>query len=86
MAQNSASPRPTFASQDALGPCVMELCVAGISAVLEPCTTASATAAFGGLLGRTALGTPVAAAYCGSTRRRSYFCGHAGVNITHKRY
>ena len=40
---------------------MIQLCVAGISALLEPSTAASATAAFAGLVGG-ALGTTVAAA------------------------
>ena len=38
------SRQPTFASLDALEPCMTKVIVAGISAVLEPSTAASATA------------------------------------------
>ena len=47
----------TSASLNALGPCMLELRVGDISTVLEPSTTTSATAAFAGFRGRTALGT-----------------------------
>ena len=46
----------TFAGLDALVPCVIKLRVAGISTVLEPTTSASATRAFAGFVGG-ALGT-----------------------------
>ena len=47
----------TFAGLNTLGPCVIELWVSDISTVLEPSPTASATAAFTGVLGSPALGT-----------------------------
>ena len=46
----------TFASLNALDPCMISICVASISTVLEPSTTASATAALTGFLDSTALG------------------------------
>ena len=46
MTQNLASLQPTCTSLDALGPCVIELHVADISAFLKPSTTTSAAAAF----------------------------------------
>ena len=54
--QNSAYQQPTFASLNALGPCVVKLCVACISTVLEPSTAASTTAAFAKFLRSTTLG------------------------------
>ena len=54
--QNLASQKLTFARLDAFRPCVIKLVVADISAVLEPSTTASATAKFAGFLCSTALG------------------------------
>ena len=53
---------------------MIQLCVAGISALLEPSTAASATAAFAGLVGG-ALDTPTATAHRGQTRHRGCFCG-----------
>ena len=44
-------PKLTFAGLDPIGPCVIELCVTDISAVLEPSTAVSATAEFAGLAG-----------------------------------
>ena len=55
LGQNSDSPQLTFASLDALGPCMIKLRVAGISAVLEPSTAASAAAEYAGFLGSPAL-------------------------------
>ena len=55
--QNSASPEPTWAGLDTLGPCIFKLCVASISTILEPSTVPSATGAFTGFLGSTALET-----------------------------
>ena len=49
--------RKAFASLDALGPCMIKLCVADISTVLEPSTTTSTTAAFPGFLSGAALWT-----------------------------
>ena len=49
-------PQPTCASLKALGPGMIELCVAAISTVLEPSATASATAEFERFLGGAALG------------------------------
>ena len=46
-----------FACPNALDPCMIEVCVAGISAVLEPSTAASATTEFAGFLDNAALGT-----------------------------
>ena len=46
----------TFAGLDALVPCVIKLRVAGISAVLEPTASATATRGFAGFVGG-ALGT-----------------------------
>ena len=46
----------TCTSLDALGPCVIKLCVADISAFLEPSTAGSATAEFARFLGGAALG------------------------------
>ena len=48
----------TFASADALDPRMIKLCVAVISAVLEPSTAASTTAAFPVPFGSAALETP----------------------------
>ena len=55
MSQNPASPPPTFAGLDALGPCMVEFGVTGISTGLKPITAASATAKFAGFLGSTAV-------------------------------
>ena len=55
----------TFASLDALRPCVLKLCVTTIATLLEPSTTASTTAEFTGFLGGAALGTAAAAAQDG---------------------
>ena len=83
MSQDSDSKKLTFAGLNALNPCVIEVCVAGISAVLEPSTAASATTEFAGFLDAAALGTRVAAylaAYRGHAgRRRGCFCGHVHV-------
>ena len=65
----------TFAGLNALDPCMIEVCVAGISAVLEPSTAASATTAFAGFLDSAALGTPFGAGQ-GCTRCRGRFCGN----------
>ena len=62
-----------FASLDALGPCMIKLSLASISAVLEPSTTASATAKFAGFLSTPAFRAGVPSCY----RRRRYSCGHA---------
>ena len=56
-----------------------KVCVASISTLLEPSTTASATAACARFLDSTALGTP-AAAYRGHTCCRGGFCGNANIN------
>ena len=45
----------TFASPDALGPCMSECCVTGMSTVLEPITATGTTATFARLLERAAL-------------------------------
>ena len=58
---------------------MIELCVAGISAVLEPSTTTRATAEFSGFFCRTTLGTN--AAYR-RTCDRGCFCVNAGGTIT----
>ena len=71
--------KKTFASMDALRPCMTKLCVAGISTILEPSASASATAAFAGL-GDTAFGAPTAS-YRGCTRCRGLFCARWGVDI-----
>ena len=46
----------TVTSLDAFPPCVIKIRVAGISTLVEPSTTASATTEFTGFLGSTALG------------------------------
>ena len=56
MAQNPADRRPTLTSLDALSPCVIKLCVADISTVLEPSSTTSTTARYAGLLDHTTRG------------------------------
>ena len=81
--QNPVFTRPTFAGLDALGPCVIELRVASIPAIIEPGAVASTATAFAGFLGSTALRT-VAAAYRGHTSSRGYFCGHVSVYIMQK--
>ena len=53
MAQNSVSSLPTFASLNALGPCMIKLGIASIATVLEPSPTTSATATFARFLGNT---------------------------------
>ena len=50
-----------FACLNALGPCMINRRVAGISTVLEPSTAASATTEFAGFLDTATLGTRVAA-------------------------
>ena len=62
MAHKSVSLQPTFARLNALGPCMIKLCITSISTVLEPSTTTSATATFAKFLGNTAPGTHSAAA------------------------
>ena len=62
MAQKLVS-RRTFAGLDALGPCMIKVCVRSISAVLEPSATTSATAAFARFLANSALGAPVTTAH-----------------------
>ena len=56
-----------FAGLDSLSPCMIELGVAGIPAVLEPGGAASATAEFAGFLASATLG-----AYRIDTWRRRY--------------
>ena len=68
-----------FAGLDALDPCMIKGSVAGISTVLEPSTTASATTEFAGFLDTAALGTPFTSAYGGCSRRRGCFCGNVHV-------
>ena len=68
----------TFAGLYALDPCVIEVCVPGISTLLEPSTAASATAEFAGFLDSRARGAPAPAACRGEThvpRRRDSICG-----------
>ena len=69
----------TLASSDTLDPCVIKRWVPRISAVLEPSTAASATAAFAKFKGGT---TPGTAPYGGHTRRRRSFCENMGVIVT----
>ena len=59
---------------------MIEVCVAGISALVEPSTAASATTGFAGFLDRAALGTTLAA-YGGLRCHRGYFCRHGDVTI-----
>ena len=56
MSQDSDSKKLTFAGLNALDPCMIKVCVTGISAVLEPSTAASATTEFAGFLDNAALG------------------------------
>ena len=49
------APRHTCASLNTIAPCVVELSVAGFSAVLEPSAALSATATFPRFCGNTAL-------------------------------
>ena len=56
MSQDSNSKKLTFAGLYPLDPCMIEVCVAGISAVLEPSTAISATTEFAGFLDAAALG------------------------------
>ena len=83
MSQDSDSKKLTFAGLYPIDPCMIEVCVAGTSAVLEPSTAASATTEFAGFLDAAALGTRVVAylaAYRGHAgRRRGRFCGHVHV-------
>ena len=60
---NPASAQPTFASLDTLHPCMIKLCIAGISTIIEPSTTADATATLARFLDNAALGAAVAAMY-----------------------
>ena len=53
--QNSTFPQRTFASLDALGPCMIKFAVAGISALLEPSAAANTTATFASLFGSATL-------------------------------
>ncbi len=55
MWRDSDYPGLTLAGPDALGPCMIRVRVVGISTLLEPSTTASATTDFTGLLHDTAL-------------------------------
>ena len=59
----------TSARLDALGPCVIKLCVAEVSAFLEPRTAGSTTAEFAGFIGTATLATPFVADYGGNPRR-----------------
>ena len=61
MSQDSHSRELTFTGLNPLDPSMIEVCVTGISTVLEPSTAASATAAFTGFLDSAALGTAFAA-------------------------
>ena len=63
MLQKSVSPQVTLASLDALSPCMIELVVAGISAVLKPSTPTSAAAKFTGFPASTTNWTHIAATY-----------------------
>ena len=56
-------PKPTFASLDALSPCMTELRVVGVPTLAEPSTAASATAERTGFSGRATLGAH-GAIYC----------------------
>ena len=78
--------RKIFADLNALGPCVIKLCVTVISAVLEPSTAASTTAAFAGFLASAALGTAVGACYRELPRHRRCFCGEVQAFKLYKRY
>ena len=70
----------TFAGPNALNPCMIKVCVAGISTLVEPSTAASAATEFAGFLNSAAVGTTLPA-YRGCTRCRRCFCGHAGVTM-----
>ena len=59
---------------------MIKFCVAGISALLEPGTAASATTEFAEFLDRATLGASVAA-HRGCTCPCRGFCGDAGVMI-----
>ena len=57
MVQNSVSVSLTFfAGLDALGPCMIKLCVASISTFLEPSTATNATAVLTRFLGSATVG------------------------------
>ena len=81
MTQNPAARTPTLTSLDALSPCMIKLCVADISTVLEPTTAASATATFTGFLDNATLATAVFGA---NTPCCGYFCDDKVVRITRK--
>ena len=53
---NAASARPTFASLDALEPCMFKLFVPCMPAILEPSTAASTAASFTRFVGSSTLG------------------------------
>ena len=80
MAQNSASLQLTFASLDAFGPCMNKLRVVGVSTLVEPSTTAGATAECSGFADSTTLGTRIATDYPQLTRLHRSFCGNVGDN------
>ena len=68
------SPQSTFASLDALDPCVFGVWVTCIAAVFEPSAVWSATAAFAGSIDTATFGAPCTAAYRGCTRRYRHSC------------
>ena len=61
---------------------MLKLCVADISAFLEPSTTASTTTEFPGFLDSAALRAPAAGAYREYTLVRGYFCRDSDVSMT----
>ena len=77
--------RELIASLDALGPCVIKLHGADISAFLEPSTAMGATAVFAGFLNNTALVTPAVAAYNGSKRCCRCFYQATRIHTCQKR-
>ena len=79
--QNFAFQQLTFASVNALVPCVIKLRIGDISALFEPSTTASTAAIFAGLVGST-LGTHATTVQPGYSRRHGCFCGEYGRGKT----
>ena len=68
---------------DALGPAMIKILIFGISTLLEPSTTASATAAFAGFFDNATLGA-VGAHFRGKMRCLEWFYRNTSMRITEK--
>ena len=76
--------RLTFTGTNALVPRVIEFGVAGISAVLEPSASLSATTAFAGFLGDTTLAAGNRGSNNCCSERRGYVYGSKGIYEIHR--